>query len=167
VARNVSADIAFWAIVFGLVGARLYYVVQSGWYWYLHPEVLSLAPIDGRLYAVGTSFGASASADGGQTWSQLGGGLETVTATQLIDYQNTLLAATSNGIYRFPLANGTQASVSWWLAVISLVVIFGLAGVVLAGFDRWPWSTSRRSEADHHQRRAYARPRGPSPPPLS
>ena len=132
-----------------------------------HPEVLSLAPIDGRLYAVGTSFGVSASADGGQTWSQLGGGLETVSATQLIDYQNTLLAATSNGIYRFPLASSAQASVSWWLAVISLVVIFGLAGVVLAGFDRWPWSRPRRSEADHPQRRAFARRQGPSPPPLS
>jgi phosphatidylglycerol:prolipoprotein diacylglycerol transferase len=38
VAPNVAGDIAFWAIVFGLIGARLYYVVQSGWWWYLtHP----------------------------------------------------------------------------------------------------------------------------------
>ena len=50
-----------------------------------HPEVLSLAPVDGRLYAVGTAFGVSASADAGQTWSQLAGGLESVTATQLVD----------------------------------------------------------------------------------
>jgi hypothetical protein len=104
-----------------------------------HPEVLSLAPIDGRLYAVGTSFGVSASADDGQTWSQLGGGLETVTPSQLIDYQNTLLAATSNGVYRFRLASGTPASPTWWLVVVLSVVIFGSAGVVVAGFDRLPW----------------------------
>jgi len=109
-----------------------------------HPEVLSLAPIDGRLYAVGTSFGVSASADDGQTWSQLGGGLESVTPTQLIDYQNTLLAATSSGVYRFPLAAGAAASLNWWLVVVSAVVIFGIAGVLLAGFDRMPWWRSRR-----------------------
>jgi photosystem II stability/assembly factor-like uncharacterized protein len=109
-----------------------------------HPEVLSLAPIDGRLYAVGTSFGVSASADDGQTWSQLGGGLESVTPTQLIDYQNTLLAATSDGVYRFPLAAGTPASRSWWLVVGLAVVIFGTAGVLLAGFDRMPRRRSRR-----------------------
>ena len=36
---STSSDIAFWTIVFGLVGARLYFVVQSGWWWYLtHPQ---------------------------------------------------------------------------------------------------------------------------------
>jgi hypothetical protein len=110
-----------------------------------HPEVLSLAPIHGRLYAVGTSFGVSASADDGQTWSQLGGGLESVTPTQLLDYQNTLLAATSDGVYRFPLASGAPASLNWWLVVVLAVVIFGTAGAVLAGFDRLPWSRSKRS----------------------
>jgi photosystem II stability/assembly factor-like uncharacterized protein len=107
-----------------------------------HPEVLSLAPIDGRLYAVGTSFGVSASADDGQTWSQLGGGLESVTPTQLIDYQNTLLAATSSGVYRFPLASSTPASLNWWLIVVLAVVVFGTAGALLLGFDRvprWRW----------------------------
>jgi photosystem II stability/assembly factor-like uncharacterized protein len=110
-----------------------------------HPEVLSLAPIDGRLYAVGTAFGVSASPDAGQTWSQLGGGLENVTPAQLVDYQNSLVAATSGGVYRFPLNGGTPASVSWWLAVLAAVVIFGSAGVLLAGFDRLPWRRSRRT----------------------
>lgn len=110
-----------------------------------HPEVLSLAPIDGRLYAVGTAFGVSASADSGQTWSQLGGGLENVTAAQLVDHQDSLVAATSNGVYRFPLASGTSASLAWWLAVITVVVVLGSGGVLLAGFDRWPWLRPRRS----------------------
>lgn len=108
-----------------------------------HPEVLSLAPIDGRLYAVGTSFGVSASADAGQTWSQLGGGLENVTPAQLVDYRNSLLAATSDGVYRFPLASSTPASVSWWLVVLAGVVAFGSAGVLLAGFDRFRRPRSR------------------------
>jgi photosystem II stability/assembly factor-like uncharacterized protein len=111
-----------------------------------HPEVLSLAPIDGRLYAVGTSFGVSASADGGQTWSQLGGGLENVTPAQMVDYKNSLLAATSDGVYRFPLAISTPASISWWLVVLAGVVVFGSAGVLLAGFDRLPRLRSRRSK---------------------
>lgn len=39
VAPATTSDIAFWAIVFGLIGARLYFVVQSGWWWYLtHPQ---------------------------------------------------------------------------------------------------------------------------------
>jgi hypothetical protein len=110
-----------------------------------HPEVLSLAPIDGRLYAVGTAFGVSASADAGQTWSQLGGGLGNVTPAQLVDYQNSLVAATSDGVYRFPLVGGTPASVTWWLVVVAAVVVLASAGVVLAGFDRLPWSRSPRS----------------------
>ena len=111
-----------------------------------HPEVLSLAPIEGRLYAVGTSFGVSASADDGQTWSQLGGGLADVTPAQLVDYQNALLAATSNGIYRFPLAQGAAASLTWWVAVVAAVVVFGAAGIGLAGFDRLPWPRARPSK---------------------
>jgi hypothetical protein len=103
-----------------------------------HPEVLSLAPVDGRLYAVGTSFGVSASADAGQTWSQLAGGLENVTPSQLIDYQGALVAATSNGVFRFQLDSGAPASPAWWLVMLAAVVAFGSAGALLAGFDRLP-----------------------------
>ena len=36
--QDLSGRIAFWTIVFGLIGARLYYDVQSGWWFYLtHP----------------------------------------------------------------------------------------------------------------------------------
>jgi len=39
ISSNVSGNIAFWTIVFGLIGARLYYDVQSGWWFYLtHPQ---------------------------------------------------------------------------------------------------------------------------------
>lgn len=36
---SLTQSIAFWAILIGLIGARLYFVVQSGWWWYLtHPQ---------------------------------------------------------------------------------------------------------------------------------
>jgi hypothetical protein len=111
-----------------------------------HPQVLSVAPIDGRLYAVGTAFGVSASADEGQTWSQLGLGLGDVTPAQVIDYQNTLLAATSNGIFRFPLIGSSPASAAWWAAVIGVVVLCGAAGVLIVGLDRLPRIRSRPNQ---------------------
>jgi phosphatidylglycerol:prolipoprotein diacylglycerol transferase len=58
VARNVSADIAFWAIVFGLIGARLYYVVQSGWYWYLTHPLHIFAIWEGGMAFFGAIFAA-------------------------------------------------------------------------------------------------------------
>jgi phosphatidylglycerol---prolipoprotein diacylglyceryl transferase len=30
---SITSNIAFWTIVFGLLGARIYFVVQSGWWW--------------------------------------------------------------------------------------------------------------------------------------
>ena len=55
---NVSADIAFWTIAAGLVGARLYFVVQSGWWWYLtHPQHI-LAFWEGGMAFYGAVFTA-------------------------------------------------------------------------------------------------------------
>lgn len=90
-------------------------------------------------------FGVSASDDDGQTWSQVGGGLSNVTPAQVINRQNALLAATSNGVYRFPLAPATPASLGCWMAVLTAVVVFGATGILLAGFDRLPWPRERRS----------------------
>jgi hypothetical protein len=103
-----------------------------------HPEVLSLASVDGRLYAVGTAFGVSASADGGQTWTQLGGGLADVTPAQAVGFQNSLLAATSNGVFTFPLRSDPPASAGWWLAVLASVAACGAAAVLVVGLDRLP-----------------------------
>jgi phosphatidylglycerol:prolipoprotein diacylglycerol transferase len=58
VPRNVSTDIAFWAIVFGLIGARLYYVVQSGWYWYLTHPLQIFAIWEGGMAFFGAIFAA-------------------------------------------------------------------------------------------------------------
>jgi phosphatidylglycerol:prolipoprotein diacylglycerol transferase len=58
VPRNVTGDMAFWAIVFGLIGARLYFVVQSGWYWYLtHPQHI-FAFWEGGMAFFGAIFAA-------------------------------------------------------------------------------------------------------------
>ena len=58
VPANVSGDIAFWTILFGLVGARLYFVVQSGWWWYLtHPQHI-LAFWEGGMAFYGAIFTA-------------------------------------------------------------------------------------------------------------
>lgn len=58
VPRAVSESITFWAIVFGLVGARLYYVVQSNPYWYItHPQHI-LAVWEGGMAFFGAIFAA-------------------------------------------------------------------------------------------------------------
>ncbi len=55
---SVSQNIAFWTIVFGLIGARLYFVVQSGWWWYLtHPQHI-LAVWEGGMAFFGAIFAA-------------------------------------------------------------------------------------------------------------
>jgi phosphatidylglycerol:prolipoprotein diacylglycerol transferase len=58
VPRNVSTDIAFWAIVFGLIGARLYFVVQSGWLWYLTHPLHIFAIWEGGMAFFGAIFAA-------------------------------------------------------------------------------------------------------------
>ncbi|MHB8588815.1 MAG: prolipoprotein diacylglyceryl transferase [Candidatus Dormibacteraceae bacterium] len=58
VSANVSGNIAFWTIVFGLIGARLYFDVQSGWWFYLtHPQHI-LAFWEGGMAFFGGIFAA-------------------------------------------------------------------------------------------------------------
>jgi phosphatidylglycerol---prolipoprotein diacylglyceryl transferase len=54
----VSENIAFWTIVFGLIGARLYYVVQSGWWWYLTHPLHIFAFWEGGMAFFGAIFAA-------------------------------------------------------------------------------------------------------------
>ena len=56
VPRDVTGDIAFWAIVFGLIGARLYFVVQSGWWWYLTHPLHIFAIWEGGMAFFGAIF---------------------------------------------------------------------------------------------------------------
>lgn len=56
IAREVTGDIAFWAIVFGLIGARLYFVVQSGLWWYLTHPLHILAFWEGGMAFFGAIF---------------------------------------------------------------------------------------------------------------
>ena len=56
--RAVSSNIAFWTIVFGLIGARVYYVVQSGWWWYLTHPLHILAFWEGGMAFFGAVFTA-------------------------------------------------------------------------------------------------------------
>ena len=58
VPRETSERIAAWTIGFGLLGARLYFVVQSGWWWYLtHPQHI-LAVWEGGMAFFGAIFAA-------------------------------------------------------------------------------------------------------------
>jgi len=55
---SVGQNIAFWTIVFGLIGARLYYVVQSGWWWYLTHPLHIFAFWEGGMAFFGAIFAA-------------------------------------------------------------------------------------------------------------
>jgi len=56
VPSSVSQNIAFWSIVFGLIGARLYFVVQSGWLWYLTHPLHIFAIWEGGMAFFGAIF---------------------------------------------------------------------------------------------------------------
>ena len=94
-----------------------------------HGQPAAVTSVDGRLYAAGTPAGVSASADGGQTWTQLGGGLGRATPSQVVGYQYCLLAATSDGVYRFPLSAGGAATSGWWFMLLALAAGLGLAAI--------------------------------------
>jgi phosphatidylglycerol:prolipoprotein diacylglycerol transferase len=55
---DVTSSIAFWAIIFGLIGARLYFVVQSGWWWYLTHPLHIFALWEGGMAFFGAIFAA-------------------------------------------------------------------------------------------------------------
>jgi photosystem II stability/assembly factor-like uncharacterized protein len=101
----------------------------------LHGRPAAVRSVDGRLYAAGTPDGVSASADGGRTWTQLGGGLGTAAPNQLIGSQGTLWVATSDGLFRFPLATGSSATPSWWAMVLVLATGLAIVAVGVGALD--------------------------------
>ena len=90
----------------------------------------------GRLYAAGTSQGVSASADGGWTWTQLAGGLGGSAPGAVVEYGGALWAATSDGLYRYPLpAPAGGATPEWWGLLLAGAVALGLAAAGVAALD--------------------------------
>jgi len=98
-------------------------------------EVPSVTAVAGRLYAAGTSQGVSASADGGWTWTQLGGGLGQATAGQVVRRRGSLWAATSDGLFRFPLAARSPATPTWWAVVLAVAIGVGLVAASVAAIE--------------------------------
>ncbi|HXM54365.1 MAG TPA: hypothetical protein VOB72_03175 [Candidatus Dormibacteraeota bacterium] len=103
---------------------------------HVHGQPATVTVVDGRLYAAGTSNGVSASANGGRTWTQLGGGLGTTTPGQVVAYRDALWAAGSDGLYRFPLTFAPGPAAEWWLLVIGLAVVAGVVAVALGAPER-------------------------------
>lgn len=101
----------------------------------VHGQAAAIASVDGSLYAAGTPEGVSASPDGGWTWTQLGGGLGENVPGQLIGRQGSLWAATSGGLYRFPLTPRGGATPAWWTMVLVLSLVLGLVAVGVSGLD--------------------------------
>jgi hypothetical protein len=97
-----------------------------------HAGVQDVVAYAGRLFAAGTAGGVSASADGGQTWTQLGGAGVDAPA-QVIAFEGALWAATSNGLYRYPLTRSLPASAGWWLGLLTMAAAGGLGALALAG----------------------------------
>ena len=117
----------------------------------------------GRLYAVGTTDGVSASADGGKTWTQLGGGVATRAPGQVVAFHGQLVAATSDGVYRYVLAYSPPPSVTWWVGLLAAVLVAGSLSLVVVGLD-WvrPLVVRQRpttAEPDYQYRSSHAHER--------
>jgi len=82
----------------------------------------------GRLYATGTRDGITASGDGGATWSPLQAGLPSDEVTGAIGFGGSLFAITTGGAYAIPATPIPPADGLWWLL---LVVVAGLVGVAV------------------------------------
>jgi hypothetical protein len=101
----------------------------------VHGQAPVVTRVDGRLYAAGTSQGVSASADGGWTWTQLGGGLGAATPGQAAGFRGELWAATSAGLFRYPLAVRGGAAPAWWVVVLALALGLALVAIGVGGLD--------------------------------
>jgi hypothetical protein len=123
----------------------------------VHQTLRAVLPVAGRLYAVGTTDGVSASADGGQTWTQLGGSVTGRAPGQVIAFRGRLLAATADGVYQYPLTSDAPASASWWAALVGAALVVGSLAVAVLGLDRLRAVRARRPRAAE-PRHQYERP---------
>jgi hypothetical protein len=123
----------------------------------VHQTLRGVLPVAGRLYAVGTTDGVSASADGGQTWTQLGGSITGRAPGQVIAFRGRLFAATADGVYQYPLTADAPASAGWWAALVGAALILGSLALAVLGLDRLRAVRDRRPRAAAPRRR-YERP---------
>jgi hypothetical protein len=131
---------------------------------HVHGGLSQLLASDGRLYASGTSDGVSASADGGLTWTQLGGGLPADTPpTDVIRYKDSLLAANPYGLYRFPLSSSTPATISWWLVLVAAAMLAGAVALLISAPERVRPLFMRRPPGKIGSQEAGAVQSAPSP----
>jgi len=101
-----------------------------------HEPLAGVTGFDGRLYVAGSTFGVPASADGGRTWTQLGGGLgETSAPGQLVEHEGQLWAATTDGLYLFQLVRSQPASTAWWAGLVAAAVVCGFVAIGIMAYD--------------------------------
>jgi hypothetical protein len=96
-----------------------------------HLELGGITTLSGRIYVAGTADGVTASADGGQTWTQVAGGMSSAGPIQLAVFRDQLWAGTPSGLYRLPLGTDPAPTTAWWMLVVSAAVGLGLAMAVL------------------------------------
>jgi hypothetical protein len=129
-------------------------------------QLQGVLPVAGRLYAAGTSEGVSASADGGETWTQLGGGVANRAPGQLIAFRGRLWAPTSDGLYGYVLTSDAPASATWWAGLLAAAVVIGSLALAVLGLERVRAVTARPPVATREAaagwatepRRGYERP---------
>jgi len=101
-----------------------------------HLALQGVLPFAGRLYAAGTTDGVSASADGGQTWTQLGGDVANRSPAQVVVFHGQLWAATTDGVYRYLLSADVPASVTWWAGLLAAALVIGFLALAVFGLER-------------------------------
>ena len=122
------------------------------------PHVSSVTDLgDGRLAAATMSDGVLASEDGGLSWAPLGR-LPAVEIGRVALVAGRLLAATSSGLYDYPLPAGARAPLGWWAVAVSLALGSGIAAAALSVSAASAWWGRWRAPAGLRRRRSRPAP---------